>query len=102
MIDTKEANAIPAAATDMRTGDVAAYCVISSTVNNDFGRTWKKDKDAAIAHAKKLIRNSGVSGGLPKCRKLFVVQVVEVVEVAGPPITTRSMSAEDVEDTTGE
>jgi hypothetical protein len=94
----QEANAMPAGATDMRVGDVSAFCVISTTVNNDYGRTWKKDKAAAVAHAKKLIRNSPLSNGVPKCRKLFVVQVVEVVEVPGPAISTRSVTADDIED----
>lgn len=94
----KEDNAIPAGSTELRVGDVGAYCVIATTVNNDYGRTWKKDLDGAVSHGKKIIRNSGSSGGLPKCRKLFVVQVVQVLEVEGPPVTVRGATAEDFEE----
>lgn len=94
-MDDKEANATPAAGSEMRTGEIGAFCVIGTTVNNDFGRTWKRDLETAVAHGKKLIRNSTQANGMPKCRKLLVVQVVEVLEVEGPPIVRRKAIEED-------
>lgn len=86
--------------TDETTKTASTFCVIGLTAGN-YGRNWKTDKEAAIAHAKKLIRNSATTeGGQPKTRKLLVVQVVSVVEVPGPQIDARDVNAEDVEDLT--
>jgi hypothetical protein len=97
---TEEANAIPASGSDTRNGDNGLYCVIAASVaNGTFGRTWKKTQEDAVKHAKKIIRNSVVNGR-PRTEKLFVVQIVEVVEVPQMDITSRRLSTDDVEDLT--
>ena len=95
---TEEANTIPAVGSETRVGDLGLYCVIGVSVGQ-FGRTWKKSQADAVKHAKKLIRDS-VSNGRPKTERLFVVQIVEVVEVPQMEVTTRKLSADDVEDLT--
>lgn len=97
---TTEDQAIPAAGTEARTGDDGLFCVIGATVNSQFGRTWKKAKADAVAHARKLIKNSVGDNGNPRIRKLYVVQVVEVVEVPGIRVDSRAVNAEDLEDLT--
>jgi hypothetical protein len=80
---------------DTQGGDLGLFCVIGPVVNSSFGRTWKRDEEAALKHAKKLIANSYDRG--PKVKKLYVVQVVKVVEVDDkPPMTVRGVSEEDV------
>lgn len=96
---TEEANTIPASGSDTRNGDNGLFCVIGAVVNTTFGRTWKKTQEDAVKHAKKLIRNSVVNGR-PKTEKLFVVQIVEVVEVPQMEVTSRRLSADDMEDLT--
>ncbi len=82
-------------------GDEAGwYCVIgpSVTQNHPIKRTWKNDQEAAATHAEKLINNS-FDGTRNKVKRLLVVKVVEVIEVAGPPITRRTgakITADDV------
>lgn len=90
-----EDEVIPASGTEMRVADVAAFCVIGPSVNNSFGRTWKKTQAEAAKHARKLINQSVDSAGNPKTRKLFVVQVVEVIEVPGPTLISRRLEEDD-------
>jgi hypothetical protein len=97
---TDETQVVAASGTEARTGDDGLFCVIGTTVNSSFGRTWKKAKADAVAHARKLIKNSANNAGNPTTRKLYVVQVVAVVEVPGPRIDARDVTAEDLEDAT--
>lgn len=75
------------------------FCVIGVNVtqNHPITRTWKKTQEAAAKHAERLIKNS-FDGNTTKTKKLLVVQVVEVIEVAGPPVTRRTGSAISSED----
>lgn len=95
----QEASVVPASSSDTRNGEVSLYCVIGPTATQNYGRTWKKLQADAEAHARKLIRNSTVDGKA-KLQRLFVVQVVSVVEVPQPTLTVRSTTAEDYEDLT--
>lgn len=97
-----EANAVPASGSDTRNGDTSLFCVIGPTATAAFGRTWKKDKDDAIKHAQKLIRNKLGNGNSGQELKLFVVQVVAVVETPKASLTVRDISSEDTDDLTGE
>lgn len=83
------------------------FCVIGPNVtqNHPIQRSWKTDQESAAKHAEKLITNSVDGRGSAKTRRLLVVKVVEVVEIAGPPITRRTASAitpDDVSDPEGD
>ncbi len=54
----------------------------------------------AVKHATKMIRNKMDSSN--KIERLFVVQVVQVVELPQAKVDVRGVSAEDVDDLTGE
>ncbi len=95
-----EANAVPASGSDVRNGDVGLFCVIRPTATQTFGRTWKTEMADAVKHATKMIRNKMDSSN--KIERLFVVQVVQVVELPQAKVDVRGVSAEDVDDLTGE
>lgn len=87
-------------------GEAGWYCVIGPNVtqNHPIKRSWKTDQEAAAKHAEKLITDS-FDGHRTKTKRLLVVKVVEVIEIAGPPITRRTASAitsDDVGDTSEE
>lgn len=98
---TTETQAPIGANYDPEKAQAKSFCVIGPSVNSSIGRTWKATKEEASAHAEKLIRNS-FDGSRSKIQRLLVVQVVEVIEVAGPPITRRTMTADDVDSQEGD
>jgi hypothetical protein len=81
---------------DTVAGDAGLFCVIGPTVNSTFGRTWKRGLEDAVKHGKKIIAQSYDRG--PKVKKLYVVQVVQVLEVDDkPPISVRGVTADDTD-----
>lgn len=73
------------------------YCVISPTVDaKGVARTWKATSEEAVTHAQHLIERSYERGG-NRTRRLFVVEVIKVVEVPSVVnIDVREPKAEDV------
>lgn len=57
------------------------FCVIGESITSQscIPRRWVDDPVFAAAHAEALIRKH-------RCRRLYVVQIVQVVELAEPPI----------------
>lgn len=73
------------------------FCVISPTVDaSGTKRTWKKTQAEAAKHGQRLLSEqaarSGKGGG---GRRLFIVKVVEVVELPGPTVNRRKPEADD-------
>ena len=62
---------------------MARFCVIGPNVSSNIGRTWSNDVDASAKHAQRLLAEN------EKCDKLFVVQVVKVVERPLPQVVVR-------------
>lgn len=63
------------------------FCVISPTVDaSGHRRTWHKDLAKAVAHGRRLINQNAERGNAKKTSRLFVVQVVRVLET--PPLVT--------------
>lgn len=76
--------------------EVQKFCAISPTVNADgIARTWKDTLDEATAHASRIIERSHARGS-KKVRRLFVVQVVAVVETPRISLTVRDLAPGDV------
>lgn len=91
---TTESDVTRAAGSDTQGGDTGLFCVIGPVVNSSYGRTWKTDLEAAIKHGKKIIAGSYDKGA--KVKKLYVVQVVKVIEVDdAPPMNVRGVTEED-------
>ena len=86
-----------ASGSDTRTGDAGMFCVIGASVNSTFGRTWKRNQADAATHARKIIRYQADNGDKKKHVKLFVVQVVEVLETPQVAIISRGTTEEDFE-----
>lgn len=59
------------------------FCVIGLTVNNNIGRAWSGDVAVSTEHARRLMAQSD------KIDKLYVVQVIKVVERPMPQVAVR-------------
>lgn len=72
-----------------------SYVVLGAGTIN---RNYKPTIEEAIEHAKRLIRSEKrpAYGSKPPT-KLFVVKLVKVVEIKGPPIDVRDPEAYDVQ-----
>lgn len=68
----------------------AKFCVISPTAVN---RVFKTTKELAEQHADDLLRKTYAANGKPA--KMFIVEVVGVVEIGKPVVESRAPSEED-------
>src|SRR3954467_495678 len=99
MSDTN--NVLPLTAVQETDGDVDLYCVIHPFVDSQsVRRSWKRTQAAAAKHAKQLLAGNAAraAAGKPSARKLYVVKVVEVLELPGPKIDSRRPNVDDVEE----
>lgn len=62
---------------------MAKFCVIGVNVNSNIGRTWSTDVNVSTDHARRLMAQN------EKIDKLYVVQVVKVVERPLPQVAVR-------------
>jgi hypothetical protein len=72
------------------------FCVIGPRVNDTYGRTWKKTKEEAQRHATRIIQDASHTS--KKVNRLFVVEVVGVVEVPQLQVVVRNVTREDMDE----
>lgn len=62
---------------------MAKFCVIGPHVSSNIGRTWANDVAVSTDHARRLMSQN------EKIEKLYVVQIVKVVERPLPQVAVR-------------
>lgn len=71
------------------------FCVIGRTAGRDgLERTWLEDQETAVSHAVRLMASKPEH--LRYGTKLFVVQIVAVVEAEPPPTRVRGLTEGDL------